>query len=84
MQASQSGLEYIFDRLFWFQLSLKEGLTVFRDQQFSMDYISPGVKRIEDVNLLRTRQFAQDAGPTAHPVRPQSVISVDNFFTVTI
>lgn len=68
----------------WFQLSLKEGLTVFRDQEFSMDIKSKAVQRIQDVNTLRTRQFAEDAGPTAHPVRPQSVISVDNFFTVTI
>ena len=68
----------------WFQLSLKEGLTVFRDQEFSADLNSRAVKRIDDVNLLRTRQFAEDAGPTAHPVRPVSVISVDNFFTVTI
>ncbi len=68
----------------WFQLSLKEGFTVFRDQEFSGDRTSKAVKRIEDVNLLRTRQFAEDAGPLAHPVRPDSYIEINNFYTVTV
>jgi aminopeptidase N len=72
----------------WFQLSLKEGLTVFRDQEFSQDLAgSPSaraVKRIEDVRLLRTIQFAEDAGPMAHPVRPDSYIEINNFYTVTV
>ena len=68
----------------WFQLSLKEGLTVFRDQEFSADAASRAVKRIRDVRLLRTHQFAEDAGPMAHPVRPDSYIEISNFYTVTI
>ena len=68
----------------WFQLSLKEGLTVFRDQGFSADQRSPRVKRIEDVQMLRMRQFQEDAGPLAHPVQPQSYITIDNFYTATI
>ncbi|MCG8028986.1 MAG: aminopeptidase N [Candidatus Thiodiazotropha taylori] len=68
----------------WFQLSLKEGLTVFRDQEFSADMGSRGVKRIEDVRLLRSHQFAEDAGPMAHPVRPESYIEINNFYTVTV
>lgn len=68
----------------WFQLSLKEGLTVFRDQEFTADHISRAVKRIEDVNLLRTRQFAEDAGPLAHAVRPDSYIEINNFYTLTV
>ncbi|NMM89283.1 aminopeptidase N [Rhodococcus sp. SRB_17] len=72
----------------WFQLSLKEGLTVFRDQEFSMDMAgSPSaraVKRIEDVRVLRTAQFPEDAGPMAHPVRPDSYVEINNFYTVTI
>ncbi|MHB1114059.1 MAG: aminopeptidase N [Acidovorax defluvii] len=72
----------------WFQLSLKEGLTVFRDQEFSQDLAgSPSaraVKRIEDVRVLRTAQFPEDAGPMAHPVRPDSYIEINNFYTVTI
>jgi aminopeptidase N len=81
----------------WFQLSLKEGLTVFRDQEFSQDLASQAlagdeaaansaraVKRIEDVRLLRTVQFAEDAGPMAHPVRPDSYLEINNFYTVTI
>ena len=68
----------------WFQLSLKEGLTVFRDQQFSADMNSPAVKRIEDVRLLRTHQFPEDAGPTAHPVQPDSYIEINNFYTLTV
>jgi aminopeptidase N len=72
----------------WFQLSLKEGLTVFRDQEFSQDLCeSPSaraVKRIEDVRVLRTAQFPEDAGPMAHPVRPDSYIEINNFYTVTI
>src|SRR5690606_17255730 len=68
----------------WFQLSLKEGLTVFRDQEFSADLHSRGLKRIEDVRLLKARQFAEDAGPLAHPVRPASYQRIDNFYTVTV
>jgi aminopeptidase N len=72
----------------WFQLSLKEGLTVFRDQEFSQDMCSDpsarAVKRIEDVRVLRTAQFPEDAGPMAHPVRPDSYIEINNFYTVTI
>jgi aminopeptidase N len=72
----------------WFQLSLKEGLTVFRDQEFSQDMSGSAsaraVKRIEDVRLLRTVQFAEDAGPMAHPVRPDSYLEINNFYTVTI
>jgi aminopeptidase N len=68
----------------WFQLSLKEGLTVFRDQGFSADMRSAGVKRIQDVQMLRMRQFQEDAGPLAHPVQPQSYITIDNFYTATV
>jgi aminopeptidase N len=72
----------------WFQLSLKEGLTVFRDQEFSQDMAGAGsaraVKRIEDVRVLRQMQFAEDAGPMAHPVRPDSYVEINNFYTVTV
>lgn len=68
----------------WFQLSLKEGFTVFRDQEFTADHSSQSVKRIEDVNLLRVRQFAEDAGPLAHPIRPESYIEINNFYTLTV
>ncbi len=68
----------------WFQLSLKEGLTVFRDQEFSADMGSRGVKRIDDVRILRSHQFAEDAGPMAHPVRPASYIEINNFYTMTV
>jgi aminopeptidase N len=68
----------------WFQLSLKEGLTVFRDQCFSAAQRSAPVKRIEDVRTLRLRQFQEDGGPLAHPVQPQSYISIDNFYTATV
>ena len=68
----------------WFQLSLKEGFTVFRDSQFSADMGSPTVKRIEDVTLLRTAQFAEDSGPMAHPIRPASYMEISNFYTLTI
>jgi len=72
----------------WFQLSLKEGLTVFRDQEFSQDMAGEAsaraVKRIEDVRVLRTIQFAEDAGPMAHPVRPDQYVEINNFYTVTI
>lgn len=68
----------------WFQLSLKEGFTVLRDQTFSADLNSAAVQRIDDVNQLRTMQFAEDAGPMAHPVRPASFIEISNFYTVTI
>ena len=68
----------------WFQLSLKEGLTVFRDQEFSSDTGSRSVNRINNVKLLRTVQFAEDAGPMAHPIRPEKVIEMNNFYTVTV
>jgi aminopeptidase N len=72
----------------WFQLSLKEGLTVFRDQEFSMDLCADpsarAVKRIEDVRVLRTMQFPEDAGPMAHPVRPDQYVEINNFYTVTV
>ncbi len=68
----------------WFQLSLKEGFTVFRDEEFSADMGSRTVKRVEDVNVLRTAQFAEDAGPMAHPVRPDSFVEISNFYTATI
>jgi aminopeptidase N len=68
----------------WFQLSLKEGLTVFRDQEFSSDMHSRGVKRIEDVRVLRTSQFPEDGGPMAHPVRPDSYMEINNFYTATV
>ncbi len=68
----------------WFQLSLKEGLTVFRDQRFSADLGSEAVNRLDDVTRLRTVQFAEDAGPMAHPIRPQAYITIDNFYTTTI
>ena len=68
----------------WFQLSLKEGLTVFRDQQFSGDMNSKSVKRINDVKILRSHQFPEDSGPMAHPVRPDSYIEMNNFYTVTV
>ncbi|TFH48607.1 MAG: aminopeptidase N [Lysobacterales bacterium] len=68
----------------WFQLSLKEGLTVFRDQEFSSDMTSSAVKRIQDARVLRTHQFAEDAGPMAHAVRPDSYMEISNFYTVTI
>lgn len=68
----------------WFQLSLKEGFTVFRDQEFSADMGSRTVKRVEDVAMLRTAQFAEDAGPMAHPVQPASFIEISNFYTLTI
>ncbi|MDT4806921.1 Aminopeptidase N [compost metagenome] len=68
----------------WFQLSLKEGFTVFRDAEFSADMNSRTVKRIEDVAFLRTNQFAEDAGPMAHPVRPDSFMEISNFYTLTV
>lgn len=68
----------------WFQLSLKEGFTVFRDSEFSADTNSRIVKRIEDVNVLRTAQFAEDAGPMSHPVRPSSYMEISNFYTLTV
>ncbi|WVM93433.1 M1 family aminopeptidase [Halopseudomonas pachastrellae] len=68
----------------WFQLSLKEGFTVFRDSEFSADMNSRTVKRIEDVTFLRANQFAEDAGPMAHPVRPDSFIEISNFYTLTV
>ncbi|MBT9529345.1 MAG: aminopeptidase N, partial [Pseudomonas sp.] len=68
----------------WFQLSLKEGFTVFRDAEFSADMNSRTVKRIEDVAYLRTHQFAEDAGPMAHPIRPDAFMEISNFYTLTI
>lgn len=68
----------------WFQLTLKEGLTVFRDQQFTADMTSALVKRIDDVRGLRISQFQEDAGPMSHPIRPESYISMDNFYTATV
>ncbi|MGB4075908.1 aminopeptidase N [Pseudomonas sp.] len=68
----------------WFQLSLKEGFTVFRDAEFSADMHSRTVKRIEDVAYLRTHQFAEDAGPMAHPVRPDAFMEISNFYTLTV
>ncbi|MBE8190478.1 MAG: aminopeptidase N [Candidatus Thioglobus sp.] len=68
----------------WFQLSLKEGLTVFRDQEFTSDLHARSIKRITDVKALRTLQFAEDSGPMAHPVRPESYIEMNNFYTMTV
>ncbi|MDQ7045891.1 MAG: aminopeptidase N [Sulfurimonas sp.] len=68
----------------WFQLTLKEGLTVFRDQCFSADLNSSEVQRIEDVKALRERQFVEDASPTSHPIQPESYISMNNFYTATV
>ena len=68
----------------WFHLSLKEGLTVFRDQQFSADMHSSAVTRIQNVRLLRSQQFAEDAGPMAHPIRPDKVLEMNNFYTLTV
>jgi aminopeptidase N len=68
----------------WFQLTLKEGLTVFRDQEFSADMLSRAVKRLEDVRLLKESQFAEDAGPLSHPIRPSSYIEINNFYTRTV
>lgn len=68
----------------WFQLTLKEGLTVFRDQEFSSDMLSRAVKRIEDVKRLKEAQFPEDAGPMSHPIRPSSYIEINNFYTATV
>jgi aminopeptidase N len=68
----------------WFQLSLKEGLTVFRDQEFTADLHSRPVKRIDDVRMLRSHQFAEDASPMAHPIRPASYMEINNFYTLTV
>jgi len=68
----------------WFQLTLKEGLTVFRDQEFSMDCTSRAVKRIDDVKALRQVQFAEDSGPLSHPIRPESYVEMNNFYTATV
>lgn len=68
----------------WFQLTLKEGLTVFREQLFSDDLLPPGVARIQNANFLRNSQFPEDAGPMAHPIRPQSYIEISNFYTTTV
>ena len=68
----------------WFQLTLKEGLTVCRDQLFTEDTTSKGVARIDVVNTLRNHQFPEDAGPMAHPIRPDSYVKIDNFYTATV
>ena len=68
----------------WFQLTLKEGLTVFRDQKFSSDMNSKTVQRIDDIERLRTSQFVEDAGPTAHPIKPASYLQINNFYTSTV
>ena len=68
----------------WFQLSLKEGLTVFRDQEFSSDLGSRAVNRIHAIKVIKNQQFAEDSGPMAHPIRPESVIEMNNFYTVTV
>lgn len=68
----------------WFQLSLKEGLTVFRDQEFSSDMGSRAVKRLDDVQVLRSYQFPEDAGPLAHPIRPEKYVEINNFYTATV
>ncbi|WP_028766875.1 aminopeptidase N [Shewanella fidelis] len=68
----------------WFQLSLKEGLTVFRDQEFSSDLGSRAVNRIHAIKVMKNQQFAEDSGPMAHPIRPESVIEMNNFYTVTV
>ncbi len=68
----------------WFQLSLKEGLTVFRDQEFTADLHNPSIKRLEDAKFLRKTQFREDSGPTSHPVRPEKYLEIDNFYTTTI
>ncbi|MDE4990338.1 aminopeptidase N, partial [Francisella tularensis subsp. holarctica] len=68
----------------WFQLSLKEGLTVFRDQEFTSDLNSRVVKRIDDVRIIRSAQFAEDASPMSHPLRHESYSELTNFYTVTV
>ncbi len=68
----------------WFQITLKEGLTVFRDQNFTADQTDPVVERISDANVIRNLQFAEDAGPMAHPIQPQSYMAVNNFYTLTV
>lgn len=68
----------------WFQITLKEGLTVFREQLFSEDQTHPGIVRIDEVNLIRNQQFLEDSGPNAHPIRPESYIEVNNFYTMTV
>lgn len=68
----------------WFQLSLKEGLTVFRDHKFTSDLRGQAVKRIEDIKRLREHQFREDASPMAHPIRPQSFEEINNFYTLTV
>ncbi|MDZ7791937.1 MAG: aminopeptidase N [Xanthomonadales bacterium] len=68
----------------WFQLTLKEGLTVYRDQEFTADQRSRGVKRIQDVSALMARQFPEDAGPMAHPIRPERYVEINNFYTATV
>ncbi len=68
----------------WFQLSLKEGFTVFRDQEFSSDLNSRAVQRIADADRLRVHQFPEDAGPMSHPIRPDSYMEINNFYTMTV
>ena len=68
----------------WFQITLKEGLTVFRDQEFTADMTSPAVARLDEIQVVRNRQFPEDAGPLAHPIRPDSYMEINNFYTVTV
>lgn len=68
----------------WFQITLKEGLTVFRDQEFTADMTSPAVARLDTISVVRNRQFSEDAGPLAHPIRPDTYIEINNFYTVTV
>ncbi len=68
----------------WFELTLKEGLTVFRDEEFSADMQSRAVKRIRDVRDLRSRQFPEDDGPMSHPIRPDQYVEINNFYTATV
>ena len=68
----------------WFQLTLKEGLTVYRDQHFTEDMTHPAIKRIKDVTHLRVHQFAEDAGPMSHPIQPKSYLEINNFYTLTV
>lgn len=68
----------------WFQLTLKEGLTVFREQLFMGTFMSAGVQRIKEVADLISRQFPEDDGPMAHPIRPESYLAMDNFYTATV
>ena len=68
----------------WFQITLKEGLTVLRDQLFTEDMTSKAVARLDTINVVRTKQFVEDAGPLAHPIRPDNYIEINNFYTITV